>query len=525
MHIRPFEQTPFSLNDYHADLTEQRLDVSVQNEANPPIEFVSYDSRNIRPNTLFLCKGNAFKRDYLLSAVDQGAVAYVADRDMDVPIPGLIVSDVRKALSVCAQRYYEWPQKQLRILSVTGTKGKSTTMMFLRAILNHHFAARGQKPVGVISSIDTFDGYETFKTRMTTPEPLELFGLLRNCVSAGLTTMLMESSSQALKYERIDGIHFDIAGFLNISPDHISSVEHLDFEDYFSSKLKIFEKTAHAIINLDTDHVERVLDAAKICDSITTLSIRQPADYFADQIAFQGDGVHLRIHSPSGVHAYRIGLHGTFNAENALMATAIAERFGAAAASIESGLKEVVAQGRMEFYPTKDRALIGLVDFAHNGLSFDKVFEAMKDELPDYRQVAVFSTVGNKAQNRRKGMGISAGRHVDFCYLTQDDNNFEPVSQINAEIARYLDEYHCPWTEITDRPQAIHQAFLDAAAHYEKTGERTLIFVLGKGDETNMRVDGRYVDCPTDGETVRAAVADYDGSHEALHQAAQGGKQ
>lgn len=503
-----------SLNEYLEMLRGCGVNASMTKNEAPTVKYVSYDSRDVRPDTLFLCKGNNFRPEYLEDAIRKGATCYLADRDFGVSVPGVIVDDLRRSVAAAARHFYDYPDRSLRILTLTGTKGKSTTLMFLSAIFKHWLKKQGLPPAGVVSTLDTFDGFDHRTTHMTTPEPLELFQIMRSCVEAGLSVLLMETSSQALKYGRTFGLTFEVAGFLNISPDHISPVEHADFEDYFSSKLRIFKQTKHAVVNLDSDHAARILREASACETVATTSLEQDASYRGKEIHYLPDGFSMDVEHEGTTTPYEVHIHGSFNAQNALMAIAIADVFGVDGESIAAGLKSAVALGRMEFYPSRDRSVVCLVDFAHNGFSFDTVFESMKRSMPEYRQVAVFGTVGNKSENRRKEMGVSAGAHVDFCVLTQDDNDREPVSAINAEIAKYLKIAGCPYLEIEDRPQAIRRAVFDAGEHFRKTGERTLVLVLGRGDEDTMRVDGGYIPCPTDGETVRRTMKEYDASPE-----------
>ena len=180
-----------------------------------PVSLVSCDSKLVIPNTLFVCKGVKFKEEYLRSAMEQGAFAYVSEREYPaVPLPCIRVTDIRQAMGLLADRAYGHPSGALRITGITGTKGKSSTTYYLKYIFDEYLSARKKRPSGVISSIDTFDGVERFESHLTTPEPLDLERHFANAVSSGLEYLTMEVSSQALKYDRMDGVDLSAAVFL-----------------------------------------------------------------------------------------------------------------------------------------------------------------------------------------------------------------------------------------------------------------------------------------------------------------------
>ena len=256
-----------TLSDYIA-LLEQRslLAAPVPEELDraAPVELVAYDSREVVPGTLFLCKGAHFKAEFLKMAQDKGAIAYVSERPYPASsLPCILVNDMRLAIAPLADRFYDHPSGKLKVIGLTGTKGKSSTAYYLKYILDEYMAEQGKPASGIISSIDTYDGVERFESHLTTPEPLELQRHFAHGAEAGMEYLTMEVSSQALKYHRSLCTDFAAACFLNIGYDHISPIEHPDFEDYFSAKLKIFRQGAVNCVNLDCDHASRVLAAAK----------------------------------------------------------------------------------------------------------------------------------------------------------------------------------------------------------------------------------------------------------------------
>ena len=238
--------TLYPLGDYIQLL--QRKNLQLEFSGAPltrEVSLVSCDSRQVVPGTLFICKGAHFKVEFLQSAKEQGAFAYLSEKRYDqVDLPCILVSDVRLAMALLADFYYNHPSAKLGVVGITGTKGKSSTAYYLKYIFDEYLAAKGQPASGVISSIETYDGVEKFESHLTTPEPLDLERHFANGVATGMRYLTMEVSSQALKYDRVKNVEFAAAVFLNIGMDHISPIEHPDFEDYFASKLRIFSQAA-----------------------------------------------------------------------------------------------------------------------------------------------------------------------------------------------------------------------------------------------------------------------------------------
>lgn len=233
------------------------------------IACLTYDTRTLSAPALFICKGAHFKEEYLLAALANGAVAYVADHRYPVDAPYILVSDIRYSLVILGQLFYNKVTEKLTSVGITGTKGKSTTAYYVRYILNDWLRAQGRPQCAILSSIDNYDGVVSEESHITTPEVLELYGHFQNAVDSGISHLVMEASSQSLKYGRVRGITFDVGAWLNIGSDHISPIEHPDFEDYFASKLKIFDACRFGCVNTDAEHAQRVVDYAKgRCDLI-----------------------------------------------------------------------------------------------------------------------------------------------------------------------------------------------------------------------------------------------------------------
>ena len=473
------------------------------------IKKVSYNSKDVVPNTLFVCKGLKYKEEYLLEAIQNGAIVYVAEEQKNVGenFPCIIVSDIRKALSLISILYYDYPATKINMIGLTGTKGKSTTSYYIKSILDHYMESIGHKDTAIISSIDTYDGVITKESVITSPESLELQGHIHNAVNSGLENLVMEVSSQALKLNRVYGITYKVGAFLNISEDHISTIEHPNFEDYFTSKLLIFHQVENAVINLDSDMIEDILKAAQECKTITTFSTRnETADIYAYDIQKEGhETIKFKVKSTNATineKEFALTMPGLFNVENALCAIATSTILNVPYESIYEGLKNAKASGRMELHTSKNGKIVVIVDYAHNKLSFERLYESTKAEYPDKYIVTVFGCPGGKAQLRRMHLGELAGKYSKMNYLTAEDPGPEKVVDICNEIASYIEKENGAYQIIEDRGEAIKTAILE--------NENVVVLITGKGNETRQKIGTTYVPCLTDTEYAINALKEYD---------------
>ena len=466
------------------------------------VELVSYNSKEVVPGTLFLCKGAHFKTDYLAQAAQKGAFAYVSETPCpEVELPCILVSDMRRVLAPLAVKYYNDPSQKVKVIGVTGTKGKTTAAWYLKSILDGYLAPRGGS-CGLISSLETWDGVERSPSHMTTPEPLELQRHLARAVSAGLEYVVMEASSQALKYHRTLGTRFAAAAFLNIGTDHISPVEHPDFDDYFRSKLKIFAQADLSCVNLDCDHAQEVLSAARdACGAVLTFSRRDPAAgvYGHDVRKAEGD-ILFGVDAARLTGQYRLTMPGLFNVDNALAAIAVCQGLGIPQEAVREGLARAHVPGRMEVYSSEDGSVAVIVDYAHNQMSLETLLCSVKAEYPDHRVVTVFGCPGGKAFDRRAGMGETAGRYADRVFLTEDDPGEEDPAAICGEIAAHVS---CPCEVWLNRGEAIRQAILGCS-------RPTVVLIAGKGAERHQKRGMEFIETPSDMEYAQAFLREYD---------------
>ena len=475
-----------------------------------PVRLVSCDSQTVTEDTLFIVKGAHFQGRYLSDAIDRGAFAYLAGRPWAEggDIPCLQVSDVRRAMGLLADFYYDHPSGKLNVIGVTGTKGKSSTTYYLKYIFDEYLAARKKPESGVISSIDTYDGVERFESHLTTPEPLDLQRHLANAAASGLEYLTMEVSSQGLKYDRMDGVDLAAAVFLNIGYDHISPIEHPDFEDYFASKLKIFRHSGLAVVNLDSDEAPRILNAARdACPRVITFSETDPAALvYGSQVRKQGRDILFRVKTPRFHREFRLTMPGLFNVQNALAAIAVCEGLGIPEQCVYVGLMKARVPGRMEVYQNADRHITAIVDYAHNRLSFEKLFLSVKEEYPGQRVVIVFGCPGKKALDRRKDLSEIAARYADKVIITEEDPGEEDVLDISREMAAHVENVGCDYSIEPDRGEAIRMAVMEAETP-------TVILITGKGAETRQKRGTAYIDCVSDVDYAKAALHNYDVLH------------
>ena len=459
-----------------------------------PVALVTYDSREAVKDTLFICKGLRFNQDYLKAAIAKGCFCYVSELAYDCAegTSYIIVNDIRRAIGVLANAYFNDIWKNLHTVGLTGTKGKSTTAFFIRYIFDEYLKANGKPASGILSSIDNYDGVYTEESHLTTPETLTLHRHFENMVDSGIEYMVMEVSSQALKYHRSYGVNFEVGCFLNISEDHISDIEHKDYEDYFTSKLRLFHQCRTMLVNHDCDEQERLAEEAKKAHVKTLyFGTDKSCDFYGHGIRILKKGIEFKCRTDSFDETFRISLPGGFNVENALAAIGVAYVLNIPLEYIKKGLAKAKAPGRMEVFESRKLGIVAVVDYAHNSMSFKTLFKAMRREYPNKKISIVFGCPGNKAVTRRRELGEIAGEYADMVYLTEEDYAEENIADICAEIEKHVKAKGCPYKIIYDRKEAIRQAVEDADGD-------CIILITGKGRETRMKRGTEYIDTPSD---------------------------
>ncbi len=457
---------------------------------------LSYSSADVTPDTFFICKGATFKEEYLRDAIAKGAGVYLAQSLYEgVDCPHILVSDIRKAMSLVSIAFYQKAYRNFRVVGLTGTKGKTTTTYFMKNILDAFCRRNPQlcaaQKSAVLSTVEVDTGIEHHEAHLTTPESPDLQRYFAQTRDSGLPFLTMEVSSQAYKLSRVYGMDFDVGMFLNIGEDHIGPLEHTDFEDYFSCKLQLMEHCRTAIVNREMDHAQRVLEHARAhAQRVLTFGKLETADLDDDDcwilrdIQKEEQGFTFTTSHGLAQDSWRIRMAGRFNVENALAAILAAKALGVDDQSIREGLLQNEVQGRMNLFE-KDGVTV-LVDYAHNFLSFQKLYESLKADYPGQRIVVVVGCPGGKAQLRRRDIGTLSGQNADYLYLTAEDPQFEDVRSICEEIASFVKPYGTPYEIIEDRAQAVEKAITTA-----QKGD--VIVLAAKGEEVYQKVRGEYV--------------------------------
>lgn len=501
------DKTLHSITDYYKLLDSHNL-ISRYNlydrNKDKQIRHISFNSKEIEPDTLFVCKGSHFNVNYLKSAIEKGSVCYVSETEYDLEdlqladssVSYIIVNDIRKAMAFIADYYYNQVWKDLKVVGITGTKGKSTTAYFMKFILDDYLKENKKPLSAIVSGIDNYDGVISEESHLTTPEAMELHRHFSNAVQCGIEYLSMEVSSQALKYDRTLGVTFEVGCFLNIGEDHISDVEHSSFEDYLESKLRLFSQCKYACVNINSDQIDRIMEASKACPNVVTFGLDEKADVYGYDIIKSGKNISFTVRTRDFVKDFKITMAGLFNVQNALAAIAISQCLNIPMKNVAAGLKKARVSGRMEVYTGKSKKVQVIVDYAHNKMSFETLFQSTLREYPNKKITIVFGCPGKKALGRRKELGEIAGRYSDQVYITEEDAGEEPVLKICEEIAQHVEKQECNYAIIPDREEAIREAITKADAN-------TVVLITGKGRETRQKRGTLYIDTPSDVEYVK----------------------
>lgn len=505
-----------SFNDAQLLLKEHHLLIDSSKGVADEFTSVTYDSRKVTPESLFFCKGN-FKAEYLASAVEKGATGYVSEKKYatSAQLAYLIVKDVQKAMALLGAAFYGYPQNDLFIIGITGTKGKTTSAYLTKGILDQ--ANHGK--TALFSTVDRTVGprpEDTFKSNLTTPESLDLFHDMRTAVDNGMTHLVMEVSSQAYKKNRVYGLHYNVGVFLNISPDHVGENEHPTFEDYLFCKEQILANSDYCILNADTEHFTDIYYAAKSdidADHLITFTHLDKNELpDGKQIDIQIENVKetlmastFKLHALSKKaqdlkieNQYTISIPGDYNEGNATSAIIAALLAKVQSNDAVKGLKDVKIAGRMEMVETKQHGLV-YIDYAHNYASLHALLEFLRSQQKVNHLIVVVGSTGNKGVSRRAGFGKAITEGADYAILTSDDPGYEDPMQIAKEIDQHIDHEKVKVQFELDREKAIAQAI--TMAH---PGD--VVVLAGKGEDKYQKINGVDTPYPNDLNVAKKIV-------------------
>ncbi|MEG1524909.1 MAG: UDP-N-acetylmuramoyl-L-alanyl-D-glutamate--2,6-diaminopimelate ligase [Clostridia bacterium] len=436
---------------------------------------IEYDSRKVCRGSLFCCiVGQLFDgHTFAEAAMRDGATALLVERTLPLDVPQILVTNARKAMAEMAAAFFGYPQREMQMLGVTGTNGKTTTTYMVKAI-----AEQAGKRVGIIGTIRNMIGSESLHTDRTTPESVDLFKLLRTMADAYVDLVVMEVSSHALEQFRVHGIKFDVGLFTNLTQDHLDY--HKSFDNYLSAKKILFLSSKKAVVNVDDPYSDRIMDGLDI--PITTFGVRDRADISATDIDITTSGVQFDLHTPEGDVLMHLQTPGLFSVFNAMGATGLAQAIGIKLSCIKDGLETLTSvSGRLESVKT-NRSFSVFVDYAHTPDALENVLKTVR-EFAKGRVVCVFGCGGDRDRAKRPIMGEIAGRFSEFAIITSDNPRTEEPMTIIDTIEDGMKKSGTKYTIIENRKEAIRYALSIAQ-------DNDVIMIAGKGHENYQEING-----------------------------------
>ncbi len=453
-------------------LAETKGDMNVE------IAALCSNSREKVEQGLFFCiPGARFDaHNYAPQAVENGCVALVVDHYVDVDVPQVKVTSVRAAMSRMAAAFYGHPADEMRLVGVTGTKGKTTTTYMIKSILE----TAGMK-VGLIGTTGNMIGEKRIASNYTTPDPIDLQRDLRAMADEGVQAVVMEVSAHAIDMFRLDGLSFEVGAYTNLSQDHLDYFGTM--ENYFECKKRFFTSgmVRNAVLNVDEDTSVSVLRDIEVPH--LTFGIAAAADLFARDIEISENGVAFEL-KLQGMHALPISLRmtGMFNVYNAIAAASCCMVLGISHEDIRAGLEKIEnVPGRIEMLPTHTPYRV-ILDYAHAPDALDNILRTCR-EFTKGRLIALFGCGGDRDKGKRPIMGRIGGELADLCILTSDNPRNEDPMAILAAVEEGIRETDCEYTVIENRREAIRHAL-------EIGREGDVIALCGKGHETYQEICG-----------------------------------
>lgn len=444
------------------------------------ITDIVYDSRKAGPGCLFVCiPGSAADgHGFASQAAAAGAAAIVAQRPVEAPGAQIFLTpDTKKALSLISAAFFGEPAKQVKVIGITGTKGKTTTACMVRAVLE----AAGHK-TGMLGTIGAVIGEDITPLPNTTPISYEVQKHLGRMAEAGCEYCVMEVSSIGLKDDRVYDLPFALGVFTNFSEDHIGGVEHKDMEEYLACKAMLFTMCPVGVVNADDPSTEALL-ADSTCQ-VYRYSLNGAGQLRGEDCRHLNQpgllGVEFQVSGDLNFTA-QVGIPGRFNAYNALAAIACCHQLGVPVEAMQQGLASVKVKGRVEPVPVPGNYTL-LLDYAHNAVSMESLLTTLREYEPK-RLICLFGAGGNRPKVRRYEMGEASGRLADLSVITADNSRFEKVEDIIADIKIGMAKTSGKYVEIPDRREAIRWCL-------ENAGEGDIIVLAGKGHEDYQEIEG-----------------------------------
>lgn len=443
-----------------------------QTEGDAEITDLQYDSRKVQKGSVFFCLTGekADGHDYAAMALEKGAAALVCERELPLAVPQLVVSNSRLAMALLAEAFYGFPHRELKILAVTGTNGKTTTTHLVKHMLD----AAGKK-TALMGTNHIIIGEEIFPATHTTPDSLGISANLRKMADAGCEYLIMEASSHALKQGRVAALDFKTGAFTNLTQDHLDY--HGTFEDYLQSKKILFKdlsaKNSLGIINFDSPYCGEFKDAASC--KVLTYGHGEGADLRAEDVTVTPEGTSFTLCCEGQKYAVKMNLIGDFNVYNALCAIGICLGEGLEPACVISALATAEqVKGRFEKVKEKYGPTV-VIDYAHTPDGLENIMKTAK-QLGADRVILVFGCGGDRDNTKRPIMGKIAGTLADYAFITSDNPRTEEPMSIIRMVEEGMKESGGAYEICCDRRDAIRNAILMAE-------DGDLVVVAGKGHE------------------------------------------
>lgn len=437
------------------------------------IKDIVYNSKYAKEGTIFVALKGALAdgHKYAKDAYDKGVRVFIVEDDVKLNDDAIVikVKDTRKALAIASKNFFNKPDEEMRLIAITGTKGKTTTANIIYEALKK----MGSKP-GIIGTNGVFYVDKSEEVNNTTPESYEVYRILRNMRSSGCDTCVMEASSIGLKMNRLYGMVFDIGVFTNISHDHIGGIEHPDFDDYFKSKMLLKDISKKFIYNKDDALLNDLIRGA------ISFSIDTESNYKAEDINVSDDIFNIQSKFKVSGEDFAVKSISHYDIYNYLAAISVIKEMGYGWDDIRDAVKNISIRGRFEEINVHDRLYI--IDYAHNYISLKSILETV-NAYKKQRVITVFGSVGGRSEKRREELAEVSDELSDISIVTSDNPNFEDPKKICDEIASFFKGkvYVEP-----DRSRAIELS-------YELSREGDIVVVAGKGHEDYQLINGEKV--------------------------------
>lgn len=444
------------------------------------ITDIIYDSRKVVPGCAFvcLCGSSVDSHQFAQQAADSGAAAIIAEREISVHGASVaVVKNTRYAMAVMSAAYFGHPAEQIRVVGITGTKGKTTTSYMIRSILE-----AGRIKTGLIGTIGTVIGDKVIQTDNTTPESYDVQRYLRMMADEGCGAAVIEASSIGLRDHRVSGFQFDIGLFTNFSPDHIGGSEHKSLAEYMQCKSLLFRQCKTGVINTDDENWQEIVKG-HTC-TIESYGFGAQAGLRAEKERLISRPGYLGAHFDvcGQLHfGVDVDIPGKFSVYNALAAIAVCRHFPVREEDMQNGLNTVKVKGRVESVPVPGNYTL-LIDYAHNALSMENILETLREYQP-HRIVCLFGAGGNRARSRRYEMGEVSGKMADLSVITADNSRFEDVMDIIGDIKVGMHKTSGKYVVIPDRKEAIRYCM-------EHAEDGDIVVLAGKGHEDYQEIKG-----------------------------------